>query len=204
VKTFIGTILEVRVWQISVQTLKPFEGVVMTAVVAKPSPETKSLVKSFNQEHEVGEVVAYKKDENDVRITRLKSKAFISGRWKLPLVKLDLGKGNYSINKITQINRERPESKKTPKRHPQKNIQGQKTKPTKDEYQQLEINLRNEIQSNGYAFATKMDVLQLFPPIRQYWGVIDDVKQFQIWLREHGWKITSYSIKSYRIENTKR
>lgn len=160
-------------------------------VTKQPSQESESLVKEFNLHHQVGEVVAYQKNDNDIQITKIKSKAFISGRWKLPLVKLDIGKGNFSINRIKPVE----QVKKNTKKPKQKEISG---------YDQLKKQIYKDIQEQQHAFVNKMTVLDLFPPIKQYWGVIDDIKQFQIWLRENGWKITSYSTKIYRIEPTKK
>jgi len=158
--------------------------------------ETQNRVESFNQNHHIGDLVAYQEDEKNLRITRLKSLAFIAGKGAVPFVKLEIGKGNFSIAKIRPAEDASNRTRKVFKPRYQKLKEH-------NGFTQLKNHIEKEITDKGFSVVNKVSICQLFPPIKQRWGVIDETKQFQIWLKEKGYKITTYSKNFYKIEKSK-
>ena len=158
--------------------------------------ETRNKIDSFNSSHHIGDLVAYQESEKNLRITRLKSLAFAAGRGGAPFVKLEIGRGNFSIDKIRNAseasNRKRNVFK--PRHQKLKEHNG---------IAQLKNHIEKELNEKHFSVVNKVSICQLFPPIKQRWGNIDETKQFQIWLKDKGYKITAYSKNFYKIEKCK-
>jgi len=159
--------------------------------------ETTQKINDFNHTYNIGQVVAYQ-DNDRVKFTRLRSKAFIGGRYGAPYVKLELKKGNFSISKIkdpSQIENRKNKNVYKPKYQKVRDITG---------HGQLKRHIEQEIELKEFSIVNKNSILLLFPPIKRKWGVIDETKQFQIWLKSCNYKITCYSKNYYKVENMKK
>jgi hypothetical protein len=164
-------------------------------MIANKANISASKVDSFNSSHNIGDAVAYQVSENEIKVTRLKSMAFVAGKGHVPFVKLELGRGNFSLDKIKPVE----ETNKT------RNVYKPHSQKLKEHsgLTQLKNHIDNEIKNKNFSIVNKISIVQIFPPIKQKWGIIDETKQFQIWLKSRGFKITSYSTNFYKIQKTK-